>query len=186
MGRFRWRLLRAPLLVKILVANGAVVALGAAAGTALTAEHVRRSPDAQSYGLMVLFADDNKRADLRFYSEFTETMKEKARKYNRWFRISGLRRYEDEIQGRMYEFIAVYEDGSRVIFRVTHDQGWYVNFKSMDLLEPPRREVEVARSLRRLLDVQHKATLRGEGVSRKTLQYAGSVAFEITLLFPEA
>ena len=56
LGRFRWRLLRAPLLVKILVANGAVVALGAAAGTTLTAEHVRRSPDAQSYGLMVLFA----------------------------------------------------------------------------------------------------------------------------------
>ena len=50
------RLLRTPLLVKILVANGAVVALGATVGTALTAAHVRRSPDAQAYGLMVVFA----------------------------------------------------------------------------------------------------------------------------------
>lgn len=137
-------------------------------------------------GLIVLFADDQKRADLNFYSTFTETMKEKARKFNRWFRVSGLRRYEDDIHGEMYEFIAIYEDGSRVIHRVPHDCGWYVNLKSMYTLDPPRREIEVASILKRLLRVQHTATLRGEGISLKTLQYAGSAAFEITLLFPEA
>jgi two-component system sensor histidine kinase UhpB len=47
--------LRAPLLLKILVANGAVVALGATAGTYLTTEQVRRSPQAAHFELLALF-----------------------------------------------------------------------------------------------------------------------------------
>jgi two-component system, NarL family, sensor histidine kinase UhpB len=49
------RILRTPLLVKILVANGTVVALGATAGTYLTTEHLRRSPHAAHYELLALF-----------------------------------------------------------------------------------------------------------------------------------
>jgi two-component system sensor histidine kinase UhpB len=50
------RLLRAPLFAKVLLANGVVVALGATAGTYLTAEHVRRSPHATNYEMVALFA----------------------------------------------------------------------------------------------------------------------------------
>ena len=50
------RLLRAPLLAKILIANGAVVALGATAGTYLIAERVRLAPQAPPYEALALFA----------------------------------------------------------------------------------------------------------------------------------
>jgi two-component system sensor histidine kinase UhpB len=50
------RLLRAPLFAKILIANGLIVALGATAGTYLTAKQVRQAPDATPYAMTVLFA----------------------------------------------------------------------------------------------------------------------------------
>ncbi len=50
------RLLRLSLFVKILVANSAIVALGATVGTYVTAEHVRRSPAEPPYAMMALFA----------------------------------------------------------------------------------------------------------------------------------
>lgn len=49
------RLLRVPLFTKILVANGAVVALGATAGTSLATRRARRSPDEAPYAMMALF-----------------------------------------------------------------------------------------------------------------------------------
>jgi two-component system sensor histidine kinase UhpB len=48
--------LRAPLFAKILIANGLVVALGATAGTYLTAQQVRQAPGATPYAMMALFA----------------------------------------------------------------------------------------------------------------------------------
>jgi two-component system sensor histidine kinase UhpB len=50
------RLLRLSLFAKILVANSAIVALGATAGTYLTTEHVRRSPHETHYEMMLIFA----------------------------------------------------------------------------------------------------------------------------------
>jgi len=50
------RLLRLSLFAKILVANSAIVALGATIGTYVTAEHVRRSPAEPPYAVMALFA----------------------------------------------------------------------------------------------------------------------------------
>lgn len=50
------RLLRLSLFAKILVANSAIVALGATIGTYVTAEHVRRSPAEPPYAMMALFA----------------------------------------------------------------------------------------------------------------------------------
>ncbi len=58
-GRRRglWRrALRAPLMAKILVANGAVVALGATAGAYLTTVQVRQAPQASPFETMALFA----------------------------------------------------------------------------------------------------------------------------------
>ena len=56
LSRLGRRLLRAPLMTKILVANGAVVALGATAGTYLTTTRARHAPNATRYGLPPLFA----------------------------------------------------------------------------------------------------------------------------------
>jgi two-component system sensor histidine kinase UhpB len=53
--RLRTRLLRLPLFAKILIANSAVVALGAVVGTYLTTEHVRASPQHTHYEMMALF-----------------------------------------------------------------------------------------------------------------------------------
>ena len=50
------RLLRLPLLTKILVANVAIVTLGATAGTYLTTLHVKQSPHGTHYEMMALFA----------------------------------------------------------------------------------------------------------------------------------
>jgi two-component system, NarL family, sensor histidine kinase UhpB len=50
------KLLRIPLFYKILVANSAIVALGAIAGTIITVWHVEAYPHAQHYELIALFA----------------------------------------------------------------------------------------------------------------------------------
>ncbi len=50
------RLRRVPLLYKILIANAAIVTLGAIAGTAITLQHAARHPGAPHYGLMAEFA----------------------------------------------------------------------------------------------------------------------------------
>jgi two-component system sensor histidine kinase UhpB len=50
------RLLRLPLLTKILLANVAIVTLGATAGTYLTTLHVKQSPHDTHYEMMALFA----------------------------------------------------------------------------------------------------------------------------------
>ena len=50
------RLLRLRLFTKILVANSAIVALGATVGTYLTTLHVQRSPHATHYEMMAIFA----------------------------------------------------------------------------------------------------------------------------------
>ena len=52
----RRRLLRLPLFYKILLANSAVVGLGAAAGTIITVWHVRSYPDDIHYELIAFFA----------------------------------------------------------------------------------------------------------------------------------
>ena len=49
------RLLGLSLFAKVLIANSLVVALGAVAGTYLTTEHVRASPDHAHYEMMALF-----------------------------------------------------------------------------------------------------------------------------------
>ncbi|HEU5315529.1 MAG TPA: histidine kinase, partial [Chloroflexota bacterium] len=49
------RLLRLPLFAKVLIANSAVVALGAVVGTYLTTEHVRAAPLHTHYEMMALF-----------------------------------------------------------------------------------------------------------------------------------
>ena len=54
MGLVR-RLLGLSLFAKVLIANSLVVALGAVAGTYLTTQHVRSSPDHTHYEMMVLF-----------------------------------------------------------------------------------------------------------------------------------
>jgi len=51
----RQQLLRIPLLYKILVANSVIVAIGAVAGTVITAWYVNRFPDNLQIGLMMLF-----------------------------------------------------------------------------------------------------------------------------------
>jgi two-component system, NarL family, sensor histidine kinase UhpB len=59
MGRIRTlgrRLLRIPLFYKILLANSAIVALGAIVGTVVTVWHVRSFPDNVHYELIALFA----------------------------------------------------------------------------------------------------------------------------------
>jgi two-component system sensor histidine kinase UhpB len=53
---WRRRLLRIPLIYKILIANSAVVALGAIGGTMVTVWHVGRYPDDPHVGLIGLFA----------------------------------------------------------------------------------------------------------------------------------
>ncbi len=52
----RQRLLRTPLFYKILLANLAIVALGAVAGTVITVWHVQQYPDQVHYELIFLFA----------------------------------------------------------------------------------------------------------------------------------
>lgn len=52
----RQRLLRIPLFYKILLANSAIVGLGAVAGTVITVWHVRRYPDDIHYELIIFFA----------------------------------------------------------------------------------------------------------------------------------
>jgi two-component system sensor histidine kinase UhpB len=49
------KLLRIPIFYKILLANAAIIALGAAAGTVITVWHVRQFPEDIHYGLIVLF-----------------------------------------------------------------------------------------------------------------------------------
>jgi two-component system sensor histidine kinase UhpB len=51
----RRRLLRIPLFYKILIANSALVAVGAVAGTLITAWHVTRAPDEYHIQLIILF-----------------------------------------------------------------------------------------------------------------------------------
>ena len=50
------RLLRLPLFYKMLVANSAIVALGAVAGTVITVWHVRSYPQDFHYELIAIFA----------------------------------------------------------------------------------------------------------------------------------
>jgi two-component system sensor histidine kinase UhpB len=52
----RQRLLRIPLFYKILLANSAIVGLGAVAGTVITVWHVRRYPGDIHYELIIFFA----------------------------------------------------------------------------------------------------------------------------------
>lgn len=49
------RLMRVPLIYKILVGNMLIVALGAVVGTVITVWHVRRYPEDPHYGLIVIF-----------------------------------------------------------------------------------------------------------------------------------
>ena len=56
MHTWRQRLLRTPLFYKILLANLAIVALGAVAGTVITVWHVQQYPDDIHYGLIAIFA----------------------------------------------------------------------------------------------------------------------------------
>jgi two-component system, NarL family, sensor histidine kinase UhpB len=50
------RLMRVPLIYKILVGNMLIVALGAVVGTVITVWHVRQYPEDPHYGLIVIFA----------------------------------------------------------------------------------------------------------------------------------
>src|SRR5687767_11180417 len=53
--RLTRRLLGLSLFAKVLIANSLVVALGAIAGTYLTIQHVRSSPEHTHYEIMLLF-----------------------------------------------------------------------------------------------------------------------------------
>ena len=53
--RLRTRILRIPLIFKLLVANSGIVAIGAVAGTAVTVWHVARYPNDPHLELIVVF-----------------------------------------------------------------------------------------------------------------------------------